>query len=60
MLINELFREDQDIAPEEAPLSILNSKYILCMDKNGKYTKYTRHNARRVNYVRNGGKYKMH
>ena len=30
------------------------------MDNNGKYTKHTRHNYRRVNFVRNVEKWKMH
>ena len=30
------------------------------MDNNGKDTKYTRHIYRRVNFVRNGEKWKMH
>ena len=31
----------------------------MCMDKNGKDTKNTRHIARRMNFVRNGEKCKM-
>ena len=30
------------------------------MDKNCKYTKHTRHIARRMNFVSNGENYKMH
>ena len=30
----------------------------MCMAKNGRYTKYTRHIARRMRFVRNGEKYK--
>ena len=30
------------------------------MAKNGKYTKHTRHITRRMHFVRNGEKYKMH
>ena len=32
----------------------------MCMAKNGKDTKNTRHIARRMNFVRNGEKCKMH
>ena len=32
----------------------------MCMAKNGKYTKHTRHIASRMNFVRNGEKCKMH
>ena len=38
----------------------MDSKYAICMAKNGKDTKHTRHTARRINYVRNGEKCKMH
>ena len=47
MLVNELLNEDPDIVPEEAPLIVLDSKYDMCMDKNGKDTKHTRHIARK-------------
>ena len=52
MLIHELLNKDQDIVPEEDPLIVL--------DSNGKDTKHTRHIARRMNFVRNGEKCKMH
>ena len=32
----------------------------MCMDKNGKDTKHTRHIAKIMNFVRNGEKCKMH
>ena len=32
----------------------------MCMDNNGKDTKHTKHIARRINFVRNGEKCKMH
>ena len=60
MLINKLLNKDQYIVPEEAPLSILYSKSSICMAKNVKYTKHTRHIARRVNVLRNGENCKMH
>ena len=45
---------------EEAPLIVLDSKSSMCMSKNGKDNKHTRHIARRMHFVRNGEKYKMH
>ena len=56
MLIRELLNKDPYIVPYEAPLIILDSKSDVCMDRNGKYTKYTRHIARRVHFLRNGEK----
>ena len=49
--------KDTDIVPEEATLIILDSKYAVCMSKNGKDTKHTRQVTRRVNFVRNGEKF---
>ena len=49
-----------DIVPKEAPLIVLDSKSDMCMVKNGKDTKHTRHIARRIHFVRNGEKLKMH
>ena len=60
MLIHELLNKDPEIVPEEAPLIVLDRKYAMCMAKNGKDTKYTRHIARRMHFVRNGGKRNMH
>ena len=60
MLIREFLGKDPDIVPEEAPLIVLDSKYSMCMAKNGKDNKHTRHIARRMNLVRNGEKCKMH
>ena len=60
ILINELLNKDPDIVPEEAPLIILDSKSDMCMDKNGRYAKHTRHVARRIHFVWNGEKCKMH
>ena len=48
-----IFNKDPDIVPEEASIIILDSKSAMCMAKNGKYTKHTRHIARRVHFVRN-------
>ena len=60
MLIHELLNEDTDMVPKEAPLIVLDSKYAMCMAKNGKDTKHTRHITRRIYFVRNGEKCKMH
>ena len=55
-----MLNEDPDIVPKEAPLIVLDSKYDMCMANNGKDTKHTRHIARRIHFVRNGEKCKMH
>ena len=60
MLVHELLNEDPDMVPKEAPFIVLDSKYYMCMDNNGKDTKHTRHIARRMHLVRNGEKCKMH
>ena len=48
MLINEYFNKDLDIVPEEAPLIILDINSTVCMAKNVKDIKNTRHIFRRV------------
>ena len=60
MLVHEFLNEDPYMVPKEAPLIVLYSKSAMCMTKNGKYTKHTRHIARRMYLVRNGEKCKMH
>ena len=60
MLVCGLLNEDPDMVPKEAPLIVLDSKSAMCMAKNGKDTKHTRHIARRMNFVRNGEECKMH
>ena len=60
MLINDFFNKDPYTVPEEAPIIVLYSKSVICMAKNGKYTKHTRHIARRMHLVRNGGNFKIH
>ena len=42
ILINELLNKDPYIVPEEAPLTILDSKSAVCMANHGKDNKYTR------------------
>ena len=59
ILVHELLNEDPDMFPKEAPLIVLDSKYAMCTAKNGRYTKNTRHIARRIHFVRNGEKCKM-
>ena len=59
ILFIELLNKDPVIVPEEAPQIVLDSKYDMFMDKNGKYTKHTRHIASIMNYVRNGEKCKI-
>ena len=59
-LIHELLNKDPGIFTEEAPLIVLDSKSAICMAKNSKDTKHTRHIARIIHFVRNGEKYKMH
>ena len=48
------------MVPKEAPLIFLDSKSAMCMAKNGRDTKHTRRIARRIHFVRNGQKCKMH
>ena len=48
------------MVPKESILIVLDSKSAICMAKNGEYTKHTRHIARRMHFVRNGEKWKMH
>ena len=56
MLIHELFNKDTENVIEEAPLVVLDGKSDMCMAKNSKDTKHTRHNAKRMPFVRNGEK----
>ena len=60
MLIHELFNKDPDIVPEEDPLIVLYSMSDICMAKNGKDTKQSIHIARRIRFLRNRDKCKMH
>ena len=48
------------MVPKEAPLIVLDSKFDMCMAKNGKDNKHNRHISRRMHFVRNGEKCKMH
>ena len=60
MFINELLNNYTDIVPEETPLIFLDNKSAMCIVKSGKDTKHTRHISRRMHFVRNGEKCKMH
>ena len=55
-----MLNEDPYIVPKESTLIVLYSKSAMCMDKNGKDTKHTRHIARRIHLIRNAEKCKMH
>ena len=56
MLVHELLNEDPYMVPKEAPFIVLDSKSAMCMAKNSRDNKHTRHIARRMNFVRNGDK----
>ena len=60
MLIHELLNKDPDKVPGGAPLIALDSNSAMCMSKNGNYTKHTRNIARRMHFLRNVEKWKMH
>ena len=60
MLVHELLNEDPDMVAKKAPLIVLDSKSAMCMAKNGKDTKYTRNIAKRMHFVSNVEKWKMH
>ena len=60
MLVHELLNEDPNMVTKEAPLIVLDSKSAMCMAKNGRYTKHTRNIARRMHFVGNVEKCKMH
>ena len=59
ILIHEFLNQGPDIVPEESPLIVLDSKSSMCMAKDGKDIKHTRHISRRMHFVRNGEKCKM-
>ena len=60
MLIHELLNKNPYIVLEEYTLIVLDSKYAMCMAKNGKDIKHTSHISRRMHFVRNGEKCNMH
>ena len=57
MLIHGLLKKDPDIAPEESPLIILDSKPDVCMSNNGKDTKHTMQIARRIKFSKEWCRY---
>ena len=48
------------MVPKEAPLIVLDGKLPICMAKKCKDTKHTRYISRRMNFIKNGEKCKMH
>ena len=56
MLIHEFLNKDTYIVPEEDPLILLYSKSDMCMAKNVKDTKHTRHISIMMHFVRSGEK----
>ena len=60
MINSELEGKEPDQLPSDPPLIILDSKAGVDMSKNGKDTKYTRHIARRVHFVRQGEAQGLH
>ena len=59
-IIHELLNKDADRVPEEAPLIVLDIKSAMCMAKDGNYIRNTSNIARRIHFVSNGEKCKMH
>ena len=55
-----MLNKDLDIVPEEAHLIVLDSRSTMFMANNVKETKQTRHVSRRMCFVRNREKCKMH
>ena len=53
MLVHELLNEDPYMFPKEAPLIVLDRTSAMCMAKNSKDTKHTRHIASKMHFVRN-------
>ena len=60
MLNNELLKKDPYVVPEQALLIILDIKYHICMAKNGKDAKNTKHISRRILSVINGEECNLH
>ena len=57
---NECLNKDPYVEPERAPLVILNSSSAICMAKNVKNTKHTRHISRKMHLVGNGEELNLH
>ena len=54
MINNDFLNKYPYVVSEHAPLIIFDMKLAVCMAKNGKDTKHTRHISRRMQLVRNG------
>ena len=54
MINNELMNKDTYIVPEQEHIIILDRKSDVCMAKNGKDTKHTRHISRIMHLLING------
>ena len=52
MKSHEFLNKDTNIVTDEAPLIILESKSVMCMDKNGNDSKHTRKIANKVPFVK--------
>ena len=52
--------KDPYVVLEQASLIILDRNSYICMSKNGKYTKQTRHITRIMNLVRDGEEWNLH
>ena len=57
---NDFLNKEPDVVPEQEHLIILDGKSAVCMSKNGKETKHTRHISRRMHSVRSGEEWNIH
>ena len=60
MLNNELLKKHPDVVPKQEPIIILDIKSDVCMSKNGRDTKHTRHISRIMHIVRNDKERNIH
>ena len=60
MLNNDFLNKDTYVVPEKGPLIILYSKSYMCMAKNYKDTKHTRHISIRMHFLINGEECNLH
>ena len=54
MINNELMNKDPYVVPEQTSIIIFDRKSAVCIEKNGKDTKHTRHISIIMKYVING------
>ena len=52
VLIHKLLNKDREIVPEEALIIVLDLKSSMCIAKNSKDTKQTKHIARRPEFFK--------